>query len=226
MSEPDGCKQAGSVSVLEPEGKPEAADALPNDSSEALRCCDLEATCDSCPLTDDCSEKDLVEGCKRGYRQAQRRLYETHRDRVMSLMMRITGNEEDAQDLSQQAFIRVMDRIGDFRGEPALGTWIHRVAVNEALQHIRRKKRYQRITETISQQPRWAEPVHEDPSVSLDVHDALDRLPDRLWDRVVLRYERWLDYSEISDALFVKQGTVASGLNRARKQLKTILQAS
>ena len=57
--------------------------------------------------------------------------------------------------------------------------------MNEALQHIRRKKRYQRITETISQQPRWAEPVHEDPSVSLDVHDALDRLPDRMREMVV-----------------------------------------
>ena len=209
---------------MEPKQKPADVDAELESSNEASKCCSLEDSCDDCPLTDDCSEKELVDACKRGYRQAQRVLYETHRDRVMSLMMKIAGNEDDAQDLSQQAFIRVMDRIGDFRGESALGTWIHRVAVNEALQHIRRKKRYQRITETISQHPRWTESVHEDPSVSMDVHEALGKLPDRMRQMVLLRYERGLDYSEIAESLGVKQGTVASGLNRARKQLKAILQ--
>lgn len=223
MSEPIGDRRSESASVLEPERKPVVLDAGLESGNERFNCCDLEATCDDCPLTDDCSEKELVEACKRGYRQARRVLYETHRDRVMSLMMRITGNEHDAQDLSQQAFVRVMDRIGNFRGESALGTWIHRVAVNEALQHIRRKKRYQHITETISRQPRWSESVHEDPSVSLDMHDALDKLPDRMRKMVLLRYERGLDYSEIADSLGVKQGTVASGLNRARKRLKAIL---
>jgi RNA polymerase sigma-70 factor (ECF subfamily) len=150
-------------------------------------------------------------------------LYETYRDRIMSLMMRMTGDHDEAFDLSQQAFLRVFDRIGDFRAESALGTWIHRVAVNEALQHLRRKKRYQRITETIAEDPKWSEPVQEDPSTAIDVNGALAELPERMRKMVVLRYRDGLDYSQIAERLGVKQGTVASGLNRARKQLRELL---
>jgi len=187
-------------------------------------CLEPAASCEECPLSDDCTEKELVEACKRGYGEAQRRLYEDHSERILSLMMRITGNEEDAFDLSQQTFIRVLNRIGDFRGESALGTWIHRVAVNEALQHLRRKKRQQRFAEAIAKEPRWSEPIREDPSLSLDVHAALRQLPERMREMVQLRYEQGLDYAEIAESLDVKQGTVASGLNRARKQLRSILQ--
>ncbi|MBN1343020.1 MAG: sigma-70 family RNA polymerase sigma factor [Phycisphaerae bacterium] len=190
-----------------------------------VNCCHPLGQCTDCPIAEDCTEKELVEACRRGYRQAQSQLYETYHQRIVSLMMRMTGGDRDESfDLCQQAFIRVLDRIGDFRGESALGTWIHRVAVNEALQHMRRKKRYQRITETIAEDPRRSDSVTEDPSRSMDVRDALSQLPDRMRKMVRLRYEKGLDYAEIADVLGVKQGTVASGLNRARRQLRHLLQ--
>ncbi len=190
-----------------------------------VNCCHPHGTCSSCTLSEDCTEKELVEACRQGYRQAQRLVYEQYHQRVVSLMMRMTGGDpEESFDLSQQAFVRVLDRIGDFRGESALGTWIHRVAVNEALQHIRRKKRYQKITEHIAEDPRRQDSVHEDPSKAIDVQAALKQLPDRMRMMVKLRYEDGLDYSEIAKELGVKQGTVASGLNRARRQLRHLLQ--
>ena len=192
---------------------------------DGVDCCHPLGTCNDCPISEDCTEKELVEACRRGYRQAQKQLYETYHQRIVSLMMRMTGGDRDESfDLCQQAFIRVLDRIGDFRGESALGTWIHRVAVNEALQHLRRKKRYQRITETIAEDPRRSESVTEDPSLSMDVRDALGQLPERMRKMVKLRYEKGLDYAEIAEVLGVKQGTVASGLNRARRQLRSLLQ--
>jgi len=214
-----------SVALLDPPSESACASSKASpDGAPSVECCHPLGSCTSCPLVDECSDAKLVDACRKGYRQAQRRVYETHRDRVVSLMMRMTGDHDEAFDLSQQAFVRVFDRIGDFRGESALGTWIHRVAVNEALQHLRRKKRYQRITESIADDPRRPDCVVEDPGLSIDVQSALGQLPDRMRRMVVLRYRDGLDYAEIAKVLGVKQGTVASGLNRARRQLRHLLQ--
>ncbi len=223
MGELNVSKSSQATSVLDPPSGESQSDEAIGHQDVPVNCPDSPTSCHECPLAEDCTEKQLVEACKQGYVAAQRRLYEDHSERILSLMMRITGNEEDALDLSQQTFIRVLNRIGDFRGESALGTWIHRVAVNEALQHLRRKKRQQRFAESIAKEPRWSEPIHEDPSLSLDVHAALRQLPERMREMVLLRYEQGLDYAEIAESLGVKQGTVASGLNRARKQLRSIL---
>ena len=224
MSEPYEVEPSGSVGLLDESCEQAAAkEPAAKDHDPAVNCCDPHGSCTGCPLLEDCSEAELVKACRRGYSQAQRRLYELHRDRITSLMMRMTGDHDEAFDLSQQAFIRVFDRIGDFRGEAALGTWIHRVAVNEALQYLRRKRRYKRITEALAEDPKRSEPVLEDPGALLDVRAALDQLPERMREMVTLRYEKGLDYAEIAKTLGVKQGTVASGLNRARRHLRHLL---
>jgi RNA polymerase sigma-70 factor (ECF subfamily) len=141
-------------------------------------------------------------------------------------MLHVTGDYEEAFDLSQQAIMRVLNRIDSFRGESALGTWIHRVAVNEALQHLRRKKRHQQITNFIDREPRCSDPTSNDLAVSLDVREALDKLPALRRQMVQLRYWEGLEYAEIGRIMGVKVGTVASGLNRARKDLRQILDYS
>jgi len=220
----DNSQSCSSKTAAKPKKQIKAAKSDQHDH-DGVNCCHPLGDCSDCPICKSCTEKQLVEACRQGYRQAQKQLYETYHQRIVSLMMRMTGGDRDESfDLCQQAFIRVLDRIGDFRGESALGTWIHRVAVNEALQHLRRKKRYQRITETIAEDPRRSDSVTEDPSLSMDVRDALSQLPERMRKMVKLRYENGLDYSEIADVLGVKQGTVASGLNRARRQLRHLLQ--
>jgi RNA polymerase sigma-70 factor (ECF subfamily) len=225
MSEPVKSQRRNGVGVLEPPKKHNGKNNGVNRSVQRQDLCEPSEECLTCPLEEFCSEADLVEACSEGKKRAQRQVYETYQPRITSLMMRMTGGDYDeAFDLCQQAFLRVFDRIGDFRGDSALGTWIHRVAVNEALQYLRRKKRYQRITEAIAEDPRHCDPFTEDPSVSIDVRDALRQLPDRMQTMVRLRYEDGLDYSEIARTLGVKQGTVASGLNRARRQLRHLLQ--
>jgi RNA polymerase sigma-70 factor (ECF subfamily) len=221
MSEPIKCNQDQGVAVQDEPKSPKRRAR----SKGSVNCCHPSGSCRDCPISENCTEKELVEACSKGYKQAQKLLYETYNQRIVSLMMRMTGGDHDESfDLSQQAFVRVFDKIGDFRGDSALGTWIHRVAVNEALQHIRRKKRYQKITENLAEDPRRSESVTEDPALSIDVEAALRQLPDRMRRMVRLRYEQGMDYSEIAEELGVRQGTVASGLNRARKQLRTLLQ--
>ncbi|MBN1341898.1 MAG: sigma-70 family RNA polymerase sigma factor [Phycisphaerae bacterium] len=151
-------------------------------------------------------------------------LYETYDPRIVALMMRMTGGDpEEAFDLSQETFVRVFDKIGGFRGDSALGTWIHRVAVNQALQHLRRKKRYRRITEAFAEHTERAGTTTEDHEASMDVRDAMDQLPERMGTMVRLHYEEGMRYSQIAEELAVKPGTVASCLSRARRQLRPLL---
>jgi RNA polymerase sigma factor (sigma-70 family) len=182
------------------------------------------SSCDGYFTGEGCTDMELAAACKRGVRQARRRLYETYQQRIVSLMMRMTGNPEEASDLVQDAFVRVLDRIGDYRGESALGTWIYRVAVNVALQNLRRKRRYERITGRIAEDARHFEPEEHDPTESLAVQEALGRLPQRMRQMLALRYQNGFDYSEIAQTLGIREGTVASGLYRAKQQLREVLQ--
>lgn len=99
------------------------------------------------PFTD---EQTLVAACREGDSDAQRELYERHCQQVYRLMFRMVG-AEDADDLTQQVFVRVLQTIGQFRGQSALSTWLYRLATNEALQFLRRNAR--RATQALAVEP-------------------------------------------------------------------------
>jgi RNA polymerase sigma factor (sigma-70 family) len=191
---------------------------------ERRECTESMDCCNDYSLRKGCTDIELAVACKGGSRRAGRDLYQTYQPGILSLMMQMTRNPEDASDLVQDAFVRVLTRIGDYRGESALGTWIYRVAVNLVIQHLRAKRRYERITGSIAEDSRHFQPETHDPTESLSVQEALDRLPQRMRRLVVLRYQHGFDYSEIAEMLGIKQGTVASGLNRAKQQLRKVLQ--
>lgn len=126
---------------------------------------------------------------------------------------------QDAADLTQHVFLQVFGRIGQFSGRAQIGTWIYRVAVNEALQHLRRSKRSRLRTLA-------PEPIDLSPDSYVNVDDkelleqALGRLePDLRWG-FLLREVEGLTYCEIAEALNISEGTVGSRLNRARRKLR------
>jgi RNA polymerase sigma-70 factor (ECF subfamily) len=131
---------------------------------------------------------------------------------------RIVGRE-DAADVSQEVFLKAFRSIGQFVGDAEVGTWLHRIAVNESLQHLRRKKAA-RLT------PLEYDPV--DRSVStigrIQQQDLLERaielLSADLRGILVLREREDLSYAQISQMLDISAGTVASRINRARGELK------
>ena len=164
-------------------------------------------------------DRELVDGCVEGDRAAQRRLYDRHADRVYTLVLKMTGNREEAFDLSQDIFIRVFDRIGDFRGDSALATWIHRIAVNRVLHYLRRIRRGRAATERLREKAsQYADAPDADLSMDLDV--VLADFPDVERAVLLLRYQQELSYAEIAEVLDIPMGTVGSRLNRARDQLK------
>jgi RNA polymerase sigma-70 factor (ECF subfamily) len=85
------------------------------------------------------SEAEAIEGAKQGDGQCFEALYGLHKRRVYSLCLRMTGNTEEAEDRTQDAFLQLYRKIAGFRGDSAFSTWLHRLAVNSVLMHFRKK---------------------------------------------------------------------------------------
>jgi len=179
---------------------------------------DQEPAAAGVPPSGDASEAELVRACQRGDRRAQHILYERYVLRVFALVRRMVG-EDEAFDITQDVFVRVLTKIGEFRGQSALTTWIHRVAVNEVLQRLRRRSRQQIAMERLAQ-ARAANPGAVEPDVRLDLDAALAELPEDARAILLLRYQQGLSYAEIAEVLEIPAGTVASRLNRAREQVR------
>lgn len=170
------------------------------------------------------TESQLVEGCRRGDHAAQQELYALTSDRVYRLLVRMTGNPDDAFDLAQETYLRVFERIAQFDGHSSLATWVYRVAVNEALQFLRRRHRAQPARPWDSEPPsvgRLTPDLATD--LRLDIEQAVSSLPELERTLVILRHFEGLDYAEMARVLEKPEGTIASGLNRARKMLREIL---
>lgn len=169
------------------------------------------------------TDEQIIAGCRKGERAAQRELYVRTSDRIYRLLLKMTGNSDDAFDLSQEAYLRAFDRIRQFDGSSRLETWLYRIAINEGLQFLRRKRKGQEVL-THAQRTQPAEfPASETLDRRLDLATALDQLPPEERTIVVLKYYQEMNYADIARALNCPEGTVASALNRARGMLRAIL---
>lgn len=161
-------------------------------------------------------DADVLTRCQTGEREAQRRVYESCNRRVYRLMVRMVGFQ-DAADVTQQVFLQLFRKIGQFGGESKFESWLYRLAVNEALQHLRKAKRWRfgtLLSEPVSKQ----RPRHEDDKEVLEL--ALARIEPELRSVFVLREVEGLSYRDIAEAMDVPEGTVGSRLNRARRELR------
>lgn len=149
------------------------------------------------------------------------RLYRAHAARVHSLVRRMLDADE-ADDLTQDIFVRAWQKLGTFRGESAFGTWLHRLAVNVVL--ARRKK-------VGTERGRYAAPADDDPleqaagrratpELSLDFEQALARLPEGARQVFVLHDVAGYRHEEIARMLGVVPGTSKSQLHHARMALR------
>jgi len=169
-------------------------------------------------------ESDVLALARRQDREAQRRLYEAHVEDIFRLTLRLTKDPHDAQDVTQDTFVRAFERIDSFDGRSAFATWLHRIAVNESLQRLRKRATERRHWKVLSEQARTDTP--KPPTLTrLIVEDALERLTPEHRAVILLRYQEGLDYSRIAEILECPPGTVASRLNRAREELRGILEA-
>ncbi|MEP0841881.1 MAG: sigma-70 family RNA polymerase sigma factor [Phycisphaerae bacterium] len=170
------------------------------------------------------TEADILAGCLRQEPAAQRELYARWSDRIYRLLLRFTHNADDAADLLQETFVRVFQNLERFRGGSSLGTWIYRIAVNEARQHFRRRNRHDEILrQVVAPPPEARTGDQEAAALRMDVMAAVAQLPEEERALILLRYFEDLDYARMAEVLEKPPGTIASGLNRARRLLVEIL---
>lgn len=151
-----------------------------------------------------------------------------HSARVYRLAYRLTGNTADAEDLTQETFLRVFRSLHEYSPGTFEG-WLHRITTNVFLDKMRRKQRirFDALTDE------WAarlpsrspspEQVYADTHLDADIQEALNALPPHFRAAVVLCDIEGLTYEEVADVLDIKLGTVRSRIHRGRSQLRTAL---
>ncbi len=170
------------------------------------------------------SERHLIAGLLAGDRAAGRALYDAHAPRIYRLVFRIAGDEELARDCTQEAFIRAFERLDDFRGEAAFGTWLHRIAVTVTLNAIRKQKRWwKRETglDAAADVPSTA--IRSEPDLKERLSAAIDALPEIYRVVVVMHDVEEYTHVEIAGVLGIPVGTSKARLSTARAKLRQAL---
>jgi RNA polymerase sigma-70 factor (ECF subfamily) len=169
-------------------------------------------------------ERHLIARVLAGDPAAQRELYDAHVDRVYRLAYRMTGDDQQAQDCTQDTFVRVFDRLAEFRGEAALSTWIHSVATSVVLNSLRTVKRIRgREVPEEAAVDLGHTPVRAEPDLKRRLRDAIESLPAKLRMVFVMHDVEGYTHEEIGGALGVPVGTSKAQLFRARARLRESL---
>jgi RNA polymerase sigma-70 factor, ECF subfamily len=174
----------------------------------------------------------IVERCLSGDAAAWEELVRLHTRRVYGLCYRFTGRESEAQDLTQDVFLRVFRALGSFRStEGSFTTWLARLTRNLLIDHYRRT-RNERITDSIEEQlpriegvsaPKRADSAVAGREASELLQAALSKLSPELRETIILRDLQEMEYREIAEVLAIPEGTVKSRLNRGRAELARLL---
>jgi RNA polymerase sigma-70 factor (ECF subfamily) len=169
----------------------------------------------------------LVERCRGGDRDAFRQLVERHSERVYRTAYALTGNAEDAGDVTQETWLKAWRGLRRFRGDSAVGTWLTRLALNAARDHLRRRQTRAALQHAL----RGLRRLGTDRAATggaIEERDALARaiahLPFAARQVVALRYGPELSVAEIAAALGCPEGTVKSRLHAALARLREVLQ--
>jgi RNA polymerase sigma-70 factor (ECF subfamily) len=166
----------------------------------------------------------LIAASRRGDAAAYDALVGAYQDRIYQVTYRVTGNPEDASDAAQEAFLKAFRSLRAFRGDAAFGTWLHRIAVNAALDIVRRRPPQTRDLPDAAATPTDAQDRElERRELQRRIHRAMLTLPTDQRVAVVLRDVQGLAYGEIASVLQVPVGTVRSRLSRAREALRHLL---
>jgi len=170
------------------------------------------------------ADRELIDRYLHGDGPAFSELVRRHQHLVYNLCCRIVGVPEEAEDLTQEIFIRLLDKVSSWRGEAKFTTWLYRLALNHCRDHLRRRR-----PETVEPPDSLADfkPGPEQQAETNDIRDrvekALAALPPDWRTVVFLRDVEGLSYNEIADILEVELGTIKSRLARARSALADAL---
>jgi len=168
------------------------------------------------------SETELVRRSLAGEEQAQRQLYGRYVGAMFHTVLRLTANRSDAEDVTQEVFVKVFEKLDSFRGESTLGAWIKRIAVNTALNFLRQANRLQTVA-LESQVPPPDEPEVDEAAWSHDIrriHEAIGGLPDGCRAVFCLHLLEGYRHQDVAQALGITESTSKTQYMRARRLLR------
>ena len=174
--------------------------------------------------------QELVQRCKQNDRKAQQELYQLYAQPMFNVCYRIVNQQEEAEDVLQESFVRMFRQIENFRQESTFGAWFKRIVVNGSLNHIKKRKRGLENLENLKNEKQSEESIEEEESAlpAYSVHqiqNTMELLPEGY--RIVFSLYLFEEYShkEIAEELGITESTSKSQLNRAKKKNERIINA-
>jgi RNA polymerase sigma-70 factor (ECF subfamily) len=171
----------------------------------------------------------LIEAAKDGDRAAFDEIVRRTYRNVFSLAVRLTGNEDDASDVTQEVYVRAFKAIKRFRGDAQISTWLYRICANCSSTFLKKRSRHRHAE--LDSESSIADPHPDaDPTLQVEgsdirarVDQAIRQLPERLRSVVVLRDAYDLSHQEIAEELDITESAAKVRLHRARKKLQSAL---
>jgi RNA polymerase sigma-70 factor (ECF subfamily) len=186
-------------------------------------------------------DRELMTRAQAGDMSAFEALVSRHEDKVYGLALRMTRSEADAAEITQDTFLSAYQHLSEFRGEAAFGSWVHRIAANNALMRLRRQKVLDIVSDDLTgpeftERGSLAEPPESDWSKRADdkvlddelgraIQVATDALPEGYREVFLLKDVEGLSYEEISEMVGISIPAVKSRLHRARLALREAIDA-
>lgn len=178
------------------------------------------------PISSDAESIDtdaLIADAKAGDLNAFEQLYRAHVGLVYSLSYRMVANSARAEELTQEAFVRVWQKLNLFDGQSAFSTWLYRLATNVVLSDLR-KKQLVDTKEDFDQMVAEQAHIESHPGEGRDLEAGILQLPDKARQVFVLHDVEGFKHKEIADMLGIAEGTSKTQLHRARKLLREWIQ--
>lgn len=168
--------------------------------------------------------QELIERCMRGDQDAHYRIYKLYSKAMFNSAIRIVGDDDEAEDVLQEAFISAFRNLDKYRGDATFGTWLKRIVINKAINAVR-KRRFEVLSEENETEiPDIEEDIVYKPEVTIEnVKKAMNTLPDGYRTVLSLYLLEGYDHQEIADILGVTVSTSKSQLNRSKKKLRELL---
>jgi len=178
-------------------------------------------------LLDTQADVALIAACQQGDSRAFQAVFDLYKDRLFALCHHMAGNAEDAEDLAQEVFISAFRNIASFRAEAAFGTWLYRIATNQCLNRLRKRRPEMHSFEAISEidaAPPSPNATPEDLVVRKELNRRMEAavaaLPENLRLVFVLGTLEGMRYREIADICDCTEDAVKMRVHRARKQVR------
>ncbi len=168
-------------------------------------------------------EAHEIERARCGDVEAFERLYRGHAAAVYGLCLRMSGSHAQAEELTQEAFVRAWRALGGFRGEAALGSWLHRLAVNVVLENRRSARRRSARVVSVEDPASLGKAKPESPDRTMDLERAMADLPEGARTIFILHDVEGYRHEEIAAMQGLSTGTTKAQLHRARRLLREAL---